>query len=111
MLGLAGVHCVTAFSKRASVAVILYPPHRRPLPLIDTSRTFPASHLSSSFVALAHRAFAALRAISRRSLLPRLLSRALAPFFPMADSSLAESRSALALPPLLPKATAFGFFS
>src|SRR5664280_591600 len=104
------IGCVCALSERAAMTVIFNPPHGRTVPLVYAACTFLASHFSPCFLAFAQRAFTAFRAISCRSLLLRLLSRAFAPFLPMADNSSAESRSALALPPLLPRATAFGFF-
>src|SRR5271165_2999656 len=110
LLSFAGIRCVCALSERATMTVILNPPYRRVVPLVDTASAFLASHRSSRFFAFAQRAKTALRAISLRSVADTLLARAFAPLLPIADNSAAERLAARAFPPLLPSATAFGFF-
>src|SRR5271157_1316864 len=91
--------------------VILNPPHGRAVALIQTASASLALHLLASFrFALAQRAITALRARSLRSAAESFVSRIFAPFFPILDNSDAERRAALAFPPLLPRATAFGSF-
>src|SRR5215472_7305638 len=101
---------VCALPKRTTVTMVLDPPNIPAVPLVDAATAPLALHRSSFHLFLAHRADTALRAITLRSAADSPPNRAFAPFLPIADNSDAERLAALAFPPFLPSATAFGSF-
>src|SRR5215469_11572867 len=99
-----------ALPKGTPMTVVFDPPNVPAVPLVDAATASLATHRSSFRLVLAQRVMTALRAISLRSAAESFVIRIFAPFLPILDSSEGERLTALAFPPLLPRATAFGSF-